>query len=139
MAMKTYQEGARQAFLGNIDLSTDNIRAIAIDTADYTFSQSHQNLDDVAGAARVATSGNLAGVSISTASVVDCDDFSFSSVSGDTFEAIIFYKHTGTESTSTLLFYIDQDSGASPISVTPNGNNISVTINASGIAKIAAD
>jgi hypothetical protein len=123
MANVLYDKG-RQGFLdGSIDWDTDDIRAILIDTADYTVNlATHDNLDDIPGAARVAVSGALAGKTV-TDGVADANDVTFSAVSGDECEAIVLYKHTGTESTSRLIAYIDTASG---LPVTPNGGDIEV-------------
>lgn len=119
MASGLYDKG-REGFLdGSIDWDTDDIRAILIDTADYTVNLStHDFLDDVAAGARVATSAALASKTV-TAGVADAADVVFNAVTGDQFEAIILYKHTGTESTSRLIAYIDGFTA-----VTPNGGNI---------------
>jgi hypothetical protein len=91
MANALYDKG-REGFLdGSIDWDTDDIRVILVDTADYTVNLStHDNLDDVAGASRVATSGALTNKTV-TAGVADADDVTFSSVSGDQAEALIIY------------------------------------------------
>jgi hypothetical protein len=120
MANVMYDKG-REGFLsGAIDWDTDDIRAILIDAADYTFSQSHDNLDDVAAGSRVAVSGALASKTV-TDGVADAADVTWSTVTGDPSEAIILYKHTGVESTSRLIAYIDTATG---LPVTPNGGNI---------------
>ena len=118
-------DSAKKAFLdGDIDLLTDDIRVILIDAADYTVNFStHDFLDDVAAGARVATSGALTSKT-TTAGAFDAADVTFTSVTGDQSEAIIVYKHTGTESTSNLIAYIDSGTG---LPVTPNGNNITIT------------
>jgi len=115
------------------NLSTANIKVVLVDTADYTFSQTHTDLDDVAAGARVATSGNLGSKTI-TNGTFDAADVTFTSVSGDVSEALIVYVDSGTESTSTLLVYID--TGVTGLPVTPNGGDITVTWNASGILTI---
>lgn len=132
MANVLYAKG-RQGFLdGSIDWDTDDIRAILIDTADYTVNLStHDNLDDIPGAARVAVSGALAGKTV-VDGVADANDVTFSAVSGDECEALVLYKHTGTESTSRLIAYIDSASG---LPVTPNGGDIEVQW-AAGASKI---
>lgn len=124
MANALYDAG-RDAFLnGNIDWVNDTIKVILVDTDDYTVDLStHTDLDDVAAGARVSTA-TLANASTS-AGVADADDSTFSSVSGDQSEALIIYKDTGTESTSTLIAYIDTVSSGLP--VTPNGGDITVT------------
>jgi len=123
MANALYNKG-REGFLdGNIDWDTDDIRCILIDTADYTVDlATHDNLDDVPGDARVATSGALTSKTV-TDGVADAADVTLSSVTGDTCEAIVIYKHTGTESTSRLIAYIDIATG---LPVTPNGGDITI-------------
>ena len=117
-------DNAREEFLGGaLSWSSDDIRVILIDAADYTASAAHTNLSQVPAAARVATSGALTTKTI-TAGVADADDVTFSSVTGDQSEAILIYQHTGTESNSTLIAYIDS---ATNLPVTPNGGDITVT------------
>jgi hypothetical protein len=50
--------------------------------------------------------------------VFDAADKTLSAVTGDQSEAIIIYKHTGTDSTSNLIAYIDSGSG---LPFTPTG------------------
>lgn len=100
----------------------DDIRAILIDTADYTVdTAAHDFLDDVAGAARVATAA-LTGESVAT-NVFDASDTTFTAVTGDSVEAFLLYKHTGTDSTSRLIAYFDT---ATNMPVTPNGGDITI-------------
>lgn len=123
MANALYDKG-RQGFLdGSIDWDSDDIRVILIDTDDYTVNlATHDNLDDIPTAARVATSGALTGKTV-TDGVADADDVIFSSVTGDQSEALVIYKHTGVEATSRLIAYIDSATG---LPVTPNGGDITV-------------
>jgi hypothetical protein len=111
---------------GDIDLAADDIRAILIDTADYTYSAAHDFLEDVAAGARVAVSPALASKTI-TNGVFDAADATFTAATGDSVEAVILYKHTGSDATASLIAYIDG------VSVTPNGGNIVASWNASGI------
>lgn len=80
------------------------------------------NLNDITGAARVATSSALGSKTV-TNGVADAADVTFSSVTGDVSEALVFFKDTGTESTSRLILLIDTATG---LPVTPNGGNITV-------------
>lgn len=130
MANALYNKG-REGFLdGTIDWDTNDIRVILIDTADYTFSQTHDNLDDVASASRVATSGALTGKTVLNG-VADADNVTFTAVTGDPCEAIIIYKHTGVETTARLIAYIDTASSGLP--VTPNGGDITIAWANSGL------
>lgn len=123
MANALYDKG-REAFLnGGINWLSDDIRVILTDASDYTVSlATHQNLLDIPVAARVAVSSALTSKS-STNGVADAGDVTFPLVTGDRSEALIIYKHTGTESTSTLIAYIDTATG---LPVTPNGGDITV-------------
>jgi len=123
MGNELYDAG-REGFLdGSIDWDTDDIRCILVDTADYTVDlANHDNLDDIPAGARVATSGALTGKTVA-AGVADAADVTFSAVTGDPSEALVIYKHTGTESTSRLIAYIDDATG---LPVTPNGGDITV-------------
>ena len=118
-------DAARASFLNaDIDWTADDIRAILIDTGTYTVNLStHDFLDDIPGGARVATSSALSGKT-SAAGVADANDVTFSAVSGATVEAVVIYKHTGTESTSNLIAYMD--TGMTGLPVTPNGGDITV-------------
>jgi hypothetical protein len=123
MANSLYDK-AREGFLdGSIDWDSDDIRAILIDTADYTVNlATHDNLDDIPEAARVAVSGALTGKTV-TDGVADADDVTFPTVTGDVSEAIVLYKHTGVEATSRLIAYINSATG---LPVTPNSGSIEV-------------
>lgn len=123
MANALYDKG-RQGFLdGSIDWDTDTIKVVLLDAADYTVNlATHDNLDDIAVAARVATSSALTGKT-ATDGVADADDVTWSSVTGDQSECFVIYKDTGVESTSRLIAYFDTATG---LPVTPNGGNITV-------------
>lgn len=113
----------------SIDLLDDTIKIALIDTGTYTFSQTHEYWSS-ASAAIVGTSVTLASKTV-TDNVFDSADPTFTSVSGVSVEALIIYKDTGTASTSPLIYFVDV--AASGLPVTPNGGNITVQFNASGI------
>jgi hypothetical protein len=123
MANALYGKG-REGFLdGSIDWDTDDIRVILVDAADYTLSiDVHDNLDDIIAGARVAVSGALASKTV-TLGVADAADITISTVTGDQFEYIVLYKHTGVESTSRLIACIDTATG---LPCTPNGGDITI-------------
>jgi hypothetical protein len=105
------------------DMNTDDIRAILVDLADYTYNAAHDFLDDVPAAARVAVSNSLDNPTI-TNGVFDADNETWGAVAGDPCEAVILYKHTGVEGTSQLIAYFDTFASGMP--VTPNGGDITV-------------
>src|SRR3989304_1959563 len=111
MANALYDKG-REAFLGgDLDWDAHTIKVVCTDHADGPpVVPTDDNLDDLAAGARVATSGALAGKT-KTSGVADADDVTLTSVSGDPFESLNGFRDTGTESTSTLIFYIDTATG----------------------------
>lgn len=133
MANAWYTAGKQNVLDGDIDLLTDTIKCVLIDGADYTPNLStHDALDDVAAGARVGTAQTLASKTV-TNGVFDAADVTFTSVTGDVSEYILFYKDSGVEATSWLLWLFDTATG---LPVTPNGANIAITFNASGIVAI---
>lgn len=115
-----------------LDLTADDIRCVLVDLADYTFSAAHDFLDDVAAAARVdVTAAGLASKTI-TNGVFDAANDVFAAAAGDPSEAIIIYSHTGgADSARRLICFFD--TGITGIPVTPNGGDINLLFNASGI------
>lgn len=132
MASAWYPKFKEAALSGDVDLTTDDVRAILIDSADYTYSAAHDFLDDVAGGARVAVSPTLT-TPVVTNGVFDADNTTFPSVAGDQSEVVLLYIHTGTDSTSRLVCYIDSGTN---LPVTPNGLDIECQWNPSGIAAL---
>ena len=123
MANALYDKGREGILDGTIAWSTDNIKAVLVDTGTYTVNlATHANLSDITAGARVATSANLASKT-STGGVADAADQTFTAVTGASVEAIVLYKDTGTAGTSRLLCYIDTGTG---LPVTPNGGDITV-------------
>ncbi|MEU0937614.1 hypothetical protein [Embleya sp. NPDC005971] len=115
---------AKQAFLSaGINLTSDTVKAVLVDTGAYTYSAAHANLSDVPAPARIATSGALASKTI-TNGVFDAADVTITGVTGTTVEAIVVYKDTGTASTSSLIAYIDSGTG---LPYTPNGADVTIS------------
>lgn len=116
-------------FTANNNLSSGTVRVALIDTGVYTYSSAHQFYSS-ASAASVGTPQTI-GSKTFTDGVFDGADVTFTSVTGNSVEALIIYIDTGSAATSPLVAYIDTSVTGLP--VTPNGGNISITWNASGI------
>lgn len=129
MANAIYPKAKEKFLDALIDMPSDTIKIALIDTALYTYSSTDEFYSS-ASAAQVGTPVTLASKTI-TNGVFDAADVTFTSVSGASVEALIIYKDTGSAATSPLILYIDV--AASGLPVTPNGNNIDVQFNASGI------
>jgi hypothetical protein len=126
-------EGASNASL-NVDDATDGPFVVLTDTGDVSYSASHDFYNDVV-AATVGTEQRLDNPTCTTGTF-DAADVTFTSVSGDQCEALTIYRHnSGANTTWRLVAYLDTSQTGLP--VTPNGGNISIAWNASGIFTIS--
>lgn len=130
MANAVYPKFKEHLLKGDVDLDTATLSIALIDGADYTYSSTHETYaTDVPTAAKVAT---VALSSVTTVNgLIDAADPAFTSVTGDPCEALILYVSSGT---TYLVAYFD--TGVTGLPVTPNGGNINVTFNASGIVQL---
>lgn len=115
----------------SVDLIDDTIKIALVDTGTYTYSSTHEFYSSVSSAV-VSTPVTMASKTV-TNGVFDAADITFTSVTGNSIEALVIYKDTGTAATSPLIAYLDTDVVTSGLPVTPNGGNITVSFNASGI------
>jgi Chaperone of endosialidase len=107
--------------------------ALVTTSSGYTYNAAHQfysSLTNVVGT----------DVAITTPTVVnglfDGDDCTFTSVSGTVIGAIVIYrKNAGANTTWRLVLY--EDTSVTGLPVTPNGGNIVITFNASGIFQLS--
>lgn len=119
-----------------VDVLNSTIRAMFVDHADDTPSVANdQDIADIAPAARVpaiSSCPSLTSKTIGTVAVgvFDAADTTFTSLSGDQVESLILFYDSGVETTSRLFAYWDTATG---LPLTPNGGNVVVTWNASGI------
>lgn len=121
----------KQALLdasANIDLNDGTVKVALVDTGTYTYSATHDFYNDLSGV--VGTPQEILNTTVANG-VFDGDDVTFSQVIGDTVEALVIYIDTGDAATSRLVAYID--TGVTGFPVIPNGGDITLTWNASGI------
>lgn len=114
----------------NVDLLAGTVKVALVDTGTYTYSAAHQFLTSLTGvvgtaqtipATKTATNGTFKTTGTNT----------FTAVTGNSAEALVLYIDTGVAGTSRLVAYID--TGVTGLPVTPNGGDITITWNASGI------
>ncbi len=125
MANKIYPEFilARLRGTNTDDLAAGgvNVKCVLVDLAQYTYSDAHDFLDDVAVGARIATSGNLANKTVARSGDdvnCDADDFDITiGASQPSIEALIYYIDTGSAATSRLIKFQDTGGG---LPFTPN-------------------
>lgn len=113
------------ATLKTINWDTDDIRCAML-LSSYSFSAAHDFLDDVS--ASQAVNGTSAALTITVASgVIDIADFTVTPDTAQMVGSLMFYQHTGTESTAALLFFIDS-AKASNLPLSTDGSAVNVVI-----------
>lgn len=116
-------------FTANNNLSAGTVKVALVDTGVYTYNSADQFYSSVSTAV-VGTPQTL-GTKTFTNGVFDAADVTYTAVTGNSVEALVIYIDTGTASTSPLVAYIDTSVTGLP--VTPNGGDITVTWNGTGI------
>lgn len=105
------------------------VYASLVDEGTYTYSAAHQFYSSLSGV--VGTDQEIT-TKTQTTGTFDGDDVTYTAVSGNSVEAIVLYrKNAGANTTWPLIAFID--TGVTGLPVTPNGGNIVITWNASGI------
>lgn len=121
----------KQALLdasADVDLNDGTVKVALVDTGTYTYNAADEFLSSLTGV--VGTAQTIANTTV-TNGVFDGDNVTFTAVSGNSVEALVIYIDTGVAGTSRLVAYVD--TGVTGLPVTPNGGDITVTWNASGI------
>jgi hypothetical protein len=121
----------KQALLdasANVDINDGTVKVALIDTGTYTYNAANEFYSSVSGV--VGTPQTINNTTV-TNGVFDGDNVTYTAVSGSSVEALLIYIDTGTAGTSRLVAYLD--TGFTGLPVTPNGGDITITWNASGI------
>jgi hypothetical protein len=109
---------------------TTGVYVALIDTGVYTYNASHEFYSQLSGI--VGTPVEIGATKTYTNGIFDGADVTFTAVTGNSVEALVLYvRNGGANTTWRLVAYIDTSVTGLP--VTPNGGDISVTFNASGI------
>jgi hypothetical protein len=116
---------------GDIDLLVDDIRVVATDSG-YTFSAAHNFLDDVPSGNRNGVSASLTGKD-TTDGVFDAEDTTITAANTDQITGLWIYKHTGVDSTSPLICWIDTATG---LPFTPAASQVMNVLWSNGADKI---
>jgi len=136
MASGWFKEGLHGLMNKEIDLDTDTIKVRAVSDEGYTFDADHTTMSSVTKYTD-STDATLLSVDISTTKgTVDAADLSpaFSSlaISGsEDIDGLVVFHFVTDDAGSTPLVYIDLTTP-----VTPNGGDINITWNGSGIASL---
>jgi hypothetical protein len=128
-----FRNGVLGSHATRVDLDADTIKAALIDHGTDTPNVSTDDFyNDISAGLVGSLSSALTTKTIGTvaAGVFDADNVTFTAVSGNSVESVNLLKDTGNTATSDLIAYFDTGTG---LPVTPNGGDITVTWNASGI------
>ena len=126
MANAMYGHGRENMLKGDIHFDTDDIRVKSLDEGDHTVDlNADEDVADLAANSDEFASGALQTTTVALGTA-DADDLSpaFATATGDQFESIIVYVHSGAESGDFLIVNIDTATG---LPLTPDGNNIDIT------------
>lgn len=124
----------KQALLdasANVDLNDGTVKVALVDPGVYTYNAAHEFLTSLTGT--VGTAQTINNTTVANG-LFDGDNVTFTAVSGNSVEALVIYIDTGSSATSRLVAYID--TGVTGLPVTPNGGDITITWNASGIFQL---
>lgn len=128
-----YRNGVLGSHATYVDLDADTIKVALIDHGtDTPVVATDDFYNDISAGLVGSLSSALTTKTIGTvaAGVFDADNVTFTAVSGNSVESVNILKDTGNAATSNLIAYFDTGTG---LPVTPNGGDITVTWNASGI------
>lgn len=127
-----YRNGVLGAHGTYVDLDANTINVVLTDHGADTPNVTTDDFYDDINAGTIDTPETLASKTIGSvaAGVFDAANVTFTAVTGASVESVNIYKDTGAAATSNLIAYFDTGSG---LPVTPNGGDITVTWNASGI------
>lgn len=124
----------KQALLdgsANTDINDLTVKVALVDTGVYTYSAAHEFLTSLTGV--VGTAQTIAATTVANG-LFDGDNVTYTTVTGNSVEALVIYIDTTVAGTSRLVAYIDN--GVTGLPVTPNGGDITVTWNVSGIFQL---
>ena len=126
--------------------ATDNRCLLERNTSSYTPNKDHDFLDSFSGGGGVEISvASYARQPLASEAVniddandrveLDFDNLAFGNLeTGQTVKALIFYIHTGVDSTSRLIAYVDTATG---LPATLGGGAFNVTIDAEGFIQLS--
>lgn len=113
----------------NVNTATDGVYVALVDTATYFFDAADQFYSDLSGI--VGTDQRITSPTVVNGTL-DGGDVTFPAVTGASVEALVIYrKNSGANTTWRLVAFINASVTGLP--VTPNGGDITIAWNASGI------
>lgn len=117
----------------NVSLIDGNLKISLIDSDETFYSADDEYYTELANTESILATQTLTNVTV-TDGVLDADDVTFTSVTGNQAEALLLWIDTQDENTSRLVAWMDTNIDGLPI--TPDGTNIDIVWNTSGIFKL---
>ena len=126
-----------------VDFDADDIDCSLLDETDvgFTIDATYSNYGEVDSGTVVADRGDSSDVPLTSKTVgsvsvgvFDAADVTYGSITGDAADYLVLFKYDATPANAPLI--ITWDSATTGLPVTPNGGDIIVTWNASGILQI---
>lgn len=127
-----YKE-ALLAAANNASLVDGNLKISLIDSDQTMFSAGDEFYSELANTESILATTTLTNVSV-TGGVLDADDVTFTAVTGNQAEALLLWVDTQDENTSRLVAWMD--TGIDGLPITPDGTDIDIVWNTSGIFKL---
>jgi len=110
MASALYDKG-REGFLdGSIDWDTDDVR-VGLVKSTYSFSASHDYLDDISGASHDNGRSAAPPGKSATNGGADAANTSLNATAAEACNALVIYKYNADDAAARLIAYIDTASG----------------------------
>lgn len=129
MTQAFYPKALRSLQKADIDMDgAIKIALLDTGTGGVGYDAAHEFLSDIAAGVQASTSA-LTGKDF-TGGVFSSDDASAVAVSGDSIEALVFYRDSGDPATSRLIYFTDEDIDGFP--ATPDGGNFSIACPTAG-------
>jgi hypothetical protein len=135
MANVLYDTAKNLILNAGVNFASDDIRFALVDTGVETFNGADQYMSSITSpVARMAASlGSKTVGSPQAAGTFDAADPTINSVTGATVEAVVLYKYNASDAAAPLLAWIDSSPA---IAFTPNGSNVTLTLDPLGIFSI---
>ena len=135
-----YNEFKEAQANGEIDFSNDTIKCALFESTYTPDIDADSFFDDISANESSGTGYTSGGIALTNVTVtkdntndravIDADDVAFTGLSVD-YQYVVFYKDTGTASTSTLIGYADNGS-----SVTLSSDDLTIQLNATGLITV---
>lgn len=119
MANALYNKAREEYLDALLDWNTDDVRVCLVRST-YTYSAAHTSMSDV-GATDNGRSAAL-GTKTVTDGIADAADTTLTATSAVACDALVVFKHTGSDATARLIAYIDTPTSGLPF--TPSASQV---------------